>query len=155
MKDLILKNITDIQSSFIQDEEKSLRPISPIVVVECAVLLDTNWDSDDLFDAIWVVNASDESRLFRLVEYRKMKESDALERMNAQRCNRGIGNLEDEVRDGSVTAVIDNSEEDEDALWLAMKASLINHECWKVDRYPVLNDQVDSPIFNTVMTQEE
>lgn len=77
-----------------------------IIVVEAAILLDTDWG--DLFDGTWVVRSSESTSTQRLVESRGMSEEDALKRIEAQKPRRGIGNLESEVEKGFVTAVIDN-----------------------------------------------
>jgi len=142
VKDLLLKRLTDIRSSCCQDNVESNQHVSPIVVVEGAVLLDANWDTDDMFDAIWVVKASTETSTRRLVDKRGMKETDALRRIEAQYKRRGIGNLEEELNDGTVTAVIENNEEDKDKLWSKMKVALTDHKSWKVRRYPLTNYDV-------------
>lgn len=106
------------------------------MVVEAAVLLDANWDSNDLFDAIWVITASSQTSTKRLVEKRGMEEKDALKRMEAQYSRRGIGNLEEELNNGIVNAVIENNSDSEDELWENIKSVLTNQKCWKANRYP-------------------
>lgn len=142
VKDLLLKRLTDIQSSCRQDKMRSVEPISRIVVIEAAVLLDANWDSDNLFDAVWVIKSSAQTSTKRLVEKRGMKESDAVKRIKAQYKRRGIGNLEEELSGGTVTAVIENNGEDEEKLWDDMKAVFMDHRYWKVNRRPILNYEV-------------
>jgi len=139
LKERLLERLTDIRSSCHQENVQSNQPVSPIVVVEGAVLLDTNWDSDNMFDAMWVVRASTETRTKRLVEYRGLEESDALTRIEAQWTRRGIGNLKEELIDGTVTAVIENNEEDEEKLWNEIKTVFMNAKAWKTSRCPLLN----------------
>lgn len=142
LKERLLKRLTDIRSSYCQENVQSNQPVSPIVVIEAAILLDTNWDSDNMFDAMWVVRASTETRTKRLVEYRGLEESDALTRIKAQWTRRGIGNLEEELQTGTVTAVIENNEEDEEKLWNEIKTVFMNAESWKASRCPSLNYDV-------------
>jgi len=139
LKDLLLKRLMDIQSSYDQGTVGVFKAESRIVVVEAAILLDTNWDADDLFDAIWVVKASPQTSTKRLVENRGLEENDALKRIEAQSSRRGMGNLEEELRNGAVTAVIENNGEGEEILWENMKAVLMDQKCWKVDRCPTLD----------------
>jgi len=141
VKDLLLKRITEIQSSCSQDEAESVQPVSRIVVIEAAVLLEI-WESDNLFDAVWVIKASAQTSTRRLVEKRGMEENVAVERMEAQYKRRGIGNLEEELSSGIVTAVIENNGEDEERLWDDMKTVFMDHKCWKTNRRPVLNYEV-------------
>jgi len=132
LKELLLNRLKDIQSLHVSQASNS----SLIVVVEAAVLLDANWDSNDLFDAIWVITASSQTSTKRLVEKRGMEEKDALKRMEAQYSRRGIGNLEEELNNGIVNAVIENNSDSEDELWENIKSVLINQKCWKANRYP-------------------
>ena len=113
------------------------------MLVDAAILLDTNWDVDDLFDAVWVVKASAEVSVKRLMKRGKgLKEADARKRIEAQRSRRGMGNLEEEVRKGAVTAVIENNVESEESLWKEMKTVSMDPKCWKVDRCSTLDHQV-------------
>ena len=79
----------------------------PVIVLEAAVLLDAGFD--DILDGIWVVRAPPDVAIQRLVEYRSFTEDDAKKRIEAQKTRRGIGNVEKEVEDGVVTAVIENT----------------------------------------------
>ena len=110
------------------------------MVVEAAVLLDANWDDNELFDAVWVVRSSSEISTERLVSKRGMDREDALKRMEAQLSRRGIGNLDQELSNGSVTAVIqndgtggENRAEDGDGndLWNSIQQCLTDPESWK------------------------
>lgn len=105
-----------------------------IAVVEAAVLLDANWDNNDLFDAIWVVQSSQKVSSERLVKFRNMDENDALKRLEAQLSRRGIGNLEDEIDNGCVTAVIENNGNSSDELWHVIRQTIINPHAWKDGR---------------------
>ena len=115
------------------------------MVVEAAVLLDANWDDNELFDAVWVVRSSSEISTERLVSKRGMDREDALKRMEAQLSRRGIGNLDQELSNGSVTAVIqndgtggENRAEDGDGndLWNSIQQCLTDPESWKDNRCP-------------------
>lgn len=123
----------------------TLKPKKCIVVVEAAVLLDANWDDNELFDAVWVVRSSSEISTERLVSKRGMDREDALKRMEAQLSRRGIGNLDQELSNGSVTAVIqndgtggENRAEDGDGndLWNSIQQCLTDPESWKDNRCP-------------------
>ena len=118
-----------IEERRIQEEDGDEK--APVVVVlEAAVLIDAGWM--DLLDGLWVVEASPEVSLQRLVEHRGMTKEDAQKRMEAQQSRRGIGNLQEEVHDGIVSAVIKNDEGTE-ALQANLKAALEDPSCW----YPV------------------
>ena len=135
----------------------------PIIVVEAAVLIDTHWDDDGLFDAIWAIEASIDTSTQRLVHKRGMKHGDALQRLTAQQARRGIGNLFDELQKGVVTAKIINdvdchdlqlrhnhttsttrrtsdpiTENPENILLDRLKRALIDPSCWKPGRYPLI-----------------
>jgi len=77
-----------------------------IVILEAAVLLDADWE--DVVDGVWVIRTSQDTALQRLQDTRGLSQEEALKRIAAQESRRGIGNLEDEVRNGVVTGVIDN-----------------------------------------------
>ena len=131
VKDLLLQRIQDIQES--TKEETDNGSFRNVVIVEAAVLLDANWDDNDLFDAIWVVRASSDTSCARLVENRGMKKEDALNRLEAQLDRRGIGNWKEELAGGAVTAVIENEGVE---LWNKVKECLVDPNCWKNDRCP-------------------
>lgn len=128
MKNLLLERLHEISRTV----PSSTLP--KIAVVEAAVLLDANWDDNDLFDAIWVVQSSQKVSTERLVTFRNMDEDDALKRMEAQLSRRGIGNLEDEIDNGCVTAVIENNGDSSDELWDVIQQTLINPDAWKNGR---------------------
>ena len=79
-----------------------------IIVVEAAMMLDAGWQ-DDLLDALWAVTVDSSTAIQRLVEQRGMSEQDARQRLAAQASRRGVGNIKEEVEQGTVSAVIDNS----------------------------------------------
>mmetsp|Transcript_11982 Transcript_11982/g.17517 ORF Transcript_11982/g.17517 Transcript_11982/m.17517 type:complete len:85 (+) Transcript_11982:347-601(+) len=81
-----------------------------------------------------------------------MSRQDALQRMEAQLTRRGIGNCEDELKDGTVTAVIDNDHDGEDNdgpdLWEKMRLCLLDPTCWKESRCPPITEVETSPNGN-------
>lgn len=127
VKSLLIGKIEEIHKS-VQENESS-----GIVIVEAAVLLDADWDSNDLFDAIWLVRASNETSIKRLVDKRGMEETDAIKRIEAQLKRRGIENWEEELEKRAVTAAILNEGSD---LWERMKENLVDPVSWKDDRCP-------------------
>lgn len=132
VKSLLLQRIQDIQES--QRETNH-----GVVIVEAAVLLDAEWDANELFDAIWIVRASPDTSTERLVQKRGMEREDALKRMKAQLSRRGIENWQEELAKGAVTAVIENEGAD---LWDKMKECLVDPGCWKDNRCPMLGDEM-------------
>ncbi len=138
VKTLLLQRLDEI-SQQINDSSSSSPSSSPssptnIVVVEAAVLLDANWDDNNLFDAIWVIQSSSQVSTDRLVTYRNMKKEDALKRLEAQTSRRGIGNIQDEIDNGSVTAVITNNGDCSEILWDDIRKRLIDSDSWKDGR---------------------
>ncbi len=132
VKSLLLTKLKEIE---VKQSEKS--PSSRgIVIVEAAVLLDANWDESELFDGIWIIRASPDTSVERLVEKRGMDRQDALKRMEAQKCRRGIGNWKDELQEGAVTAVIENNFHEGSGLWNKMRTCLMDPSCWKDSRCP-------------------
>lgn len=99
-----------------------------LVIVEAAVLIDAGWD--DLFDAVWVVQAPATTTTDRLISDRGMDGPDATIRIDAQQSRRGIGNLQEEVEKGTVTAVIENNGTI-DALTTRLAEKLSNPLAWK------------------------
>jgi dephospho-CoA kinase len=89
-------------------EGKSKEDKVPIVVVEAAVLLDAGWHNSFL-DAVWVVTVPHHVAVQRITETRGLSVEEAEKRIEAQTFRRGIGNVEDEVKNNVVTATIDNS----------------------------------------------
>ena len=102
---------------------------APLVVIEAAVLLDANWL--DLLDGLWVVRVPRPIALHRLVEDRGLPLEQAEQRLDAQESRRGMGNLEEELRAGTVTAVIDNAGSLED-LREALRTTLEDEKAWYV-----------------------
>jgi dephospho-CoA kinase len=100
---------------------------NPIVVVEAAVLLDAGWY--DFLNGVLVVTASPVVALDRLIETRGLSKEEAEKRMAAQLPRRGIGNLDEEVRNKVVTAVVDNSGSLGD-LQQALSQTLGNASTW-------------------------
>ena len=87
----------------------------PIVIVEAALLLEAGWE--DFLDALWVITASRDVALERLVNGpRQMAMDDAERRMIAQEERPGLSpsSLEHELQRGIVTEVIDNSRTTDD-----------------------------------------
>jgi len=109
VKTILLERLNQIEKmNKVSSTSPTITTKRRIVVVEAAVLLDANWDDNELFDAIWVVRSSSQVSAERLVSKRGMDKVDALKRMEAQLSRRGIGNLDQELLNGSVTAVIQN-----------------------------------------------
>ena len=134
-----ISNKTNQSESISSSSTTRLKQRQLIVVVEAAILLDADMDENQLFDAIWAVCSSSETRLNRLVMKRGMKEEDALERMKAQLSSRGIGNLNEELKNGTVTGVIVNDGGDENGdelLWGELQNCFDDPKCWKEGRSP-------------------
>ena len=79
---------------------------TPVIVVEAAVLLDAGWQ--DFLDGVWVVSVPQAQAIQRLQANRGLSVEDAEKRIAAQQVRRGIGNLDEEVNNKVVSAVIDN-----------------------------------------------
>jgi dephospho-CoA kinase len=122
VKTEIISQIEDIK----QRNQCSKQPVT--VVLESAVLLDAGWE--DLLDGVWAVRAPHKVAVERLVEYRKFTEEEAEKRIQAQKTRRGIGNVEEEVEKGVVTAVIENTG-DVEQLKRSLLANLNNDSSWK------------------------
>jgi dephospho-CoA kinase len=116
----IEKRIDEIQREYYQpyDDENDA---SNIIVIEAALLLETDWH--DLLDGLWVIRSSSSVATRRITETRGLTEDEAAMRIRAQDRRRGIGRssvrddddddrandeLHDEMRNGVVTAVITN-----------------------------------------------
>ncbi len=110
-----------------------------IIVVEAALLLETDWH--DLLDGLWVIRSSSSVATRRITETRGLTEDEAETRIRSQYRRRGIGRssvrgndddddddiandeLRDEMRNGVVTAIITNEgslEELEESLRTAL-----------------------------------
>jgi dephospho-CoA kinase len=105
-----------------------------IIVVEAALLLETNWH--DLLDGLWVIQSSPSVAVRRLMENRGLTEEEAMTRINAQQKRRGIGNAEEpdkfqyDIEKGVVTAVITNDGTLDD-LQAALKEALRDPSSFK------------------------
>ena len=88
-----------------------------IIIVEAALLLETDWH--DLLDGLWVIQASESVAVQRLKDNRGLTEEEALVRIHAQAKRKGTGSatsdnggisseLQEEMNNGRVTAVITN-----------------------------------------------
>lgn len=100
---------------------------TPVIVVEAAVLLDAGWQ--DFLDGVWVLSVPSEDAVQRLQENRGLTVQDAEKRIAAQQPRRGIGNLEEEVANKVVSAVIDNRGSLED-LKERLAEKLIDKAAW-------------------------
>lgn len=100
----------------------------PVIVLEAAVLLDAGWE--DMLDGVWVVTTPSDIAVDRLVQNRGFSEEEAKKRIQAQTTRRGIGNVEEEIRNGVVTATIPNIG-DEEELKQALLAKLDDPKAWK------------------------
>lgn len=98
-----------------------------IIVLEAAVLIDAGWE--DLLDGLWVISVKPETALQRLMEQRGLTKEEAETRIQAQQSRRGIGNLEDEVKKGIVTKVI-NNDGDLESLMIKLQAALCDPSAW-------------------------
>jgi dephospho-CoA kinase len=102
VKSKIMRQIEIARSEFVSIGSDKI----PIIVVEAAVLLDAEWD--DFLDGIWVVTASQPVAIRRLQDNRNLSVEESEKRIQAQSTRRGIGNLQKEVDNGIVSAVIPN-----------------------------------------------
>ena len=68
-----------------------------------------------------------------------MKEADAVQRLEAQESRRGIGNWEEELKEGVVSTVIDNNGMEDTELWEKLKTCLLEETSWKDKRCPNLD----------------
>jgi dephospho-CoA kinase len=98
------------------------------VVLESAVLLDAGWE--DLLDGIWVVRVPHNLAVERLVQYRNLTKEEAEKRIQSQKSRRGIGNVEEEVEKGAITAIIENTG-DVEQLKKSLLENLNNDKSWK------------------------
>lgn len=80
-----------------------------------------------------------------------MDKDDALKRMEAQVSRRGIGNLKEEIENGTVTAIIENSgnsnsssDGGSDTLWNTLRQCIQDPKSWKAGRCPqsIFDDNV-------------
>lgn len=131
MKTEILAQIGEIQQQHQQQvgndaEDKRIK--YPVIVLEAAVLLDAGWD--DLLDGVWVIRAPHQAAVDRLVENRSFTKEDAEKRMEAQKTRRGIDNVDEEVKNGVVTAIIENTG-GVDELKAALLEKLEDPNAWK------------------------
>ncbi|KAL3769498.1 hypothetical protein ACHAWO_006196 [Cyclotella atomus] len=105
-----------------------------IIIVEAALLLETNWH--DLLDGLWVIQSSPSVAVRRLKDNRGLTEEEATTRINAQQKRRGIGNAEEpdkfqqDIEKGVVTSVITNDGTLEE-LQAALKQALLDPSSFK------------------------
>lgn len=108
--------IAEITSEY-QSKSSSSMSENEIIIVEAALLLETDWH--DMLDGLWVVQASPSVAVKRLMENRGLTEEEAMVRIRAQQKRRGFGGsvedkdcisdeLRDEIDKGVVTAVVRN-----------------------------------------------
>ncbi|KAL3789515.1 hypothetical protein HJC23_009751 [Cyclotella cryptica] len=94
------------------DESFSNSKSNNIIVVEAALLLETDWY--DLFDGIWFIRSSPSVAVRRLTETRGLTVEEAMARISAQQNRRGTGSGDKtdkslhDIERGTVTAVITN-----------------------------------------------
>jgi dephospho-CoA kinase len=100
----------------------------PVVILEAAILLDAGWD--DILDGVWVVTTSKSIALERLMETRGLSQEEAEKRITAQDSRRGIGNLDEEVKTGVVSGVVENTGSLDD-LKTALSNALKDPKSWK------------------------
>ena len=122
---MLKERIDSVKAQWVAGQRKTS---TPVVVLEAAVLLDAEWD--DMLDGIWVVTTTKPIALKRLMETRGLEEAEAEKRITAQESRRGIGNLDQELRDGVVTGVIEN-EGSMDDLTKALGIALQDPTSWK------------------------
>lgn len=128
VKDRLAETIDELRTSW---ESESTSESNGIVVLEAAILLDAGWD--DLLDGLWIVKASKDTALARLVETRGLTQEEAAKRIQAQESRRGIGGgatLEAEQKAGNVHCVISNDGSLEE-LEENLQKSLDDPTCWK------------------------
>lgn len=124
VRNKIEERIKDIMQQWQQQKSSDTNATIPnttnnIIVVEAALLLETNWH--DLFDGLWIIQSTCEVSKQRLIATRGMTEKEALIRIHAQDTRRGIGRRssttnssssddESDIKeDGIVTAIITNN----------------------------------------------
>jgi len=97
--------------------ESSTPSENEIIIVEAALLLETDWH--DMLDGLWVVQASPSVAVKRLMENRGLTEEDAMVRIRAQQKRRSLlskdedsecisDELRVEIEKGIVTSVVTN-----------------------------------------------
>lgn len=117
VKSIIHTRIDEIKQKELETSSTSTSDVGdskkfPVIVLEAAVLLDAGWD--DLLDGLWVVTTPTDLAIDRLVQNRGFSVEEAKKRIEAQKTRRGIGNVDEEVQKGVVTAIIKNVGNEED-----------------------------------------
>lgn len=122
VRDKIEERIEEIKQEHQQQQSTSTSSEGKrsVIIVEAALLLETNWH--DLFDGLWVVQSSQSVAVQRLKDNRGMTEEESLVRIRAQDKRKGIGSAGSgggEIsnclhKDGMVTTVITNDGSIED-----------------------------------------
>jgi dephospho-CoA kinase len=128
-RDRVLQKISKIQMDWKPNANDNRLPV---IVVEAAVLVETGWhdkENGGFLDGLWVVQVPSETAIQRLVENRGLDRDEAIKRIEAQKQRRGIGNLNDEIRQKVVSAVIDNSN-DLDELKKCLADKLQDPSAW-------------------------
>ena len=94
------------------------------------MLLDAGWD--DLLDGIWIVTASTETALERLMTTRNLSKEESMKRIEAQSTRRGMSSstIQKEVQNGIITNVISN-DGTLDELQLSLSKALRDPTSWK------------------------
>lgn len=128
VKTKIFSRIEEIKKQDVTKESLDNETMVPVIVVEAAVLLDAGWE--DALDGVWVVRAPPTVAVERLVEHRSFSVKDAKQRIEAQNSRRGIGNIDEEVKRGIVTAIIENTGGLEE-LKESLQKALHDENAWK------------------------
>jgi dephospho-CoA kinase len=128
VKTELKQRIDQVRDEWMAQGETSVEGQCPVVVLEAAVLLDAEWD--DMLDGTWVVTTARSTALDRLMETRGLSKEEAEKRISAQESRRGIGNLQQEVDNKVVTAIIENQGTLDD-LKQALQKALIDGSSWK------------------------
>jgi dephospho-CoA kinase len=124
VKEKIIRKIESLKVEITAQENNNK---VPVIIVEAAVLLDAEWN--DFLDGIWVVTVSQSNALHRLQNNRNLSVEESSKRIQAQSTRRGIGNLQNEVDNGVVSAVITNDGSLED-LKACLQATLNDPNAW-------------------------
>ena len=127
VKTKIMQQIEAVKLEFTTEENDKV----PVIVVEAAVLLDAEWN--DFLDGIWVITLSQPNAIRRLQDNRNLSEEESKKRIQAQLSRRGISNLQKEIDDGIVSAVIPNDSTLED-LKVRLLITLNDPNAWYQDQ---------------------
>lgn len=128
VKTELKQRIDQVRDEWVAQGKTTVEGQCPVMVLEAAVLLDAEWD--DMLDGTWVVTTARSTALDRLMETRGLSKEEAEKRISAQESRRGIGNLQQEVDNKVVTAVIENYGTLDD-LKQALQKALEDDSSWK------------------------